>query len=101
MSKLKDFAIERAALGSTLTLPVQYLCTDGHVAVMPGDDAYPNDVHLIEYREVNQTMEQFRKGVKNLHRVEYTDMNNCNTHITFKFDGHLHPLNIRDFKAKL
>ena len=101
LHKLKDFAIERARKGSTLILPVQYICTDGHVALIAGDDMYPSDPHLMEYRKIEKTMQDFRQNVKNVNRFEYVDMNDCTMLCNIELDGHLPPVNLMNFKSNL
>jgi len=69
---LADFAKTRSTKGLTLFLPVNYACSDGMVAVLPGDEMYPdNPNEQLLPIAVEQTMSEFRKTVKKLHRSEY------------------------------
>ncbi|KAL9874953.1 acyl-coenzyme A diphosphatase NUDT19 isoform 1-T3 [Glossina fuscipes fuscipes] len=69
--KLQKFAQERDKCGVAFYLPILYLCDDGIVSVLPGDDFYIGDARTsLELRQTNCTIEQFRLKSKRMHRIE-------------------------------
>ncbi|GAV05290.1 hypothetical protein RvY_15445 [Ramazzottius varieornatus] len=70
---LLKFAVERQKYGCDLTLPVRVRCSDGIVAIFPGDDSYPAEPDIYGKEPVltsPKTAEELREGVIRLHRVE-------------------------------
>nr|XP_014097458.1 nucleoside diphosphate-linked moiety X motif 19 isoform X3 [Bactrocera oleae] len=94
LDELVNFARVRSTKGITLMLPVIQKCADGTVSLMPGDDLY--SINTDETNQKNTetiTIDQYRKRVKNLHRIEYFNngrvfiQHNCSLN-----DGHLPPV---------
>ncbi|XP_055389833.1 acyl-coenzyme A diphosphatase NUDT19-like isoform X2 [Condylostylus longicornis] len=84
---------KRSNEGLTLFLPVNYACKDGMVAVMPGDDMYPDNPNdQTSTITVEKTMEEFRKTSKNLHRSEYGTFYDTTFHMNIEpLDGYVFP----------
>uniref|UniRef100_A0A1A9V1K4 Nudix hydrolase domain-containing protein n=1 Tax=Glossina austeni TaxID=7395 RepID=A0A1A9V1K4_GLOAU len=69
--KLQKFAQERDKCEVAFYLPILYLCDDGIVSVLPGDDFYiGNPRTSLELRHTNCTIEQFQSKSKRIHRIE-------------------------------
>ena len=101
LSKLTDWAQERAKNGTLLILPVAYKCTDGMSFLYPGDDGYPNDPHDVDKpRETGISLEQFRSQAKLLHRAEFASPHQGTTFVNFPLpDGHINPLKFDKIKV--
>ncbi|KAH8273633.1 hypothetical protein KR018_004973, partial [Drosophila ironensis] len=99
---LLNFAIKRSQLGTCLYLPVIYECEGKMVSVLPGDDFYVAEPHLVkEVISVPGNLEEFKARSKRLHRyihapsIQYLEMNippPC---------GHLKPLIFQLERQKL
>lgn len=82
---LVQYAKKRNSQGITLLFPVSCKCSDGVVALLPGDDAYPeNPNDMTEMLDIKETMEEFRKKSKKLHRTEYRKSNSMKFHLNFE-----------------
>ncbi|XP_016975960.1 nucleoside diphosphate-linked moiety X motif 19 [Drosophila rhopaloa] len=99
---LLDFAIKRSRLGTTMYLPVGYDCQGSVVFVLPGDDFYLPEPHLVhKIIGFSGSEEEFRGRSKRLHRYTYgpsiqsLDLNFAPP------NGHLKPLKFQQERQKL
>ncbi|XP_042237749.1 nucleoside diphosphate-linked moiety X motif 19-like [Homarus americanus] len=71
--ELKRFACKRGKLGLEQYFPVWIKATDGIIAVLPGDDMYPEDPDYLGEKEILQvdfTMKEMREAATHLNRLE-------------------------------
>ncbi|KAH8404925.1 hypothetical protein KR222_010669 [Zaprionus bogoriensis] len=70
-NQLKTAAVLHSKQGASLLLPVAYMCDDGTVYVLPGDDLYVPEPHLVsEPIMFPGTIQELRNRSKHLHRYE-------------------------------
>ncbi|XP_055548179.1 acyl-coenzyme A diphosphatase NUDT19-like [Wyeomyia smithii] len=96
IDEIVRFSKARSSSGSTLFCPVQYICSDAAVFVLPGDDLYPENYDYITPHNADlekfkdSTAEQFRSQVKNLHRCEHRGLNSQTYYANISpFNAHL------------
>nr|XP_017108653.2 nucleoside diphosphate-linked moiety X motif 19 isoform X2 [Drosophila bipectinata] len=99
---LLDFAVKRSALGTTMFVPVTYECEGRMVFVLPGDDFYVPEPHLVrEIINFPGTLEEFQSRSKCIHR--YTS-NASIFDVELNFsppNNHLKPLKFHQERQKL
>ncbi|XP_061396331.1 acyl-coenzyme A diphosphatase NUDT19-like [Musca vetustissima] len=100
---LKNFAIERRGKGVAINHPILYLCTDGPVSILPGDEFHVGCPRLATtYRTVDFSVEEFRLHSKLIHRLENLSSADAVIYMNFEpLDGHLKPLCGFEGKHKL
>ncbi|XP_053695543.1 acyl-coenzyme A diphosphatase NUDT19-like [Sabethes cyaneus] len=95
IDEIVSFAKARSGKGSTLFCPVQYICSDAAVFVLPGDDLYPKNYDYItphgeleQYKE--STAEELRSHANRLHRCEHRGLHLQSYYSNIMpFNGHL------------
>ncbi|XP_016945063.3 acyl-coenzyme A diphosphatase NUDT19 isoform X1 [Drosophila suzukii] len=99
---LLDFAIKRSGLGTTMFLPVAYDCKGSMIYVLPGDDFYVPEPHLVdEIISFPGSEDEFRARSKCLHRYAYgPSIRNLEMNIPPP-NGHLRPLKFHLERQKL
>ncbi|KQS61884.1 uncharacterized protein Dere_GG21629, isoform C [Drosophila erecta] len=100
--RLLEFAIKRSGLGTTMYLPVGYNCQGSMVFVLPGDDFYVPEPHLVhEIISFPGSEDEFRARSKHLHRYTYGPaIRSLELNISPP-NGHLSPLKIHPERQKL
>ncbi|KAH8255315.1 hypothetical protein KR038_000912 [Drosophila bunnanda] len=100
--RLLDFAIKRGGLGTTMFLPVVYNCEGTLVYVLPGDDCYVPEPHLVtEIIPFPGSADEFRARSQRLHRYAYgASIKNLELNIPPP-NGHLRPLKFQMERQKL
>ncbi|EDW13470.2 nucleoside diphosphate-linked moiety X motif 19 [Drosophila mojavensis] len=101
--KLCHFASQRGQLGCTMFMPVGYVCSDGMVFALPGDDLYVPEPHLVTKPiEFSGTVAELNARSKYLHRYESTTATDFQIHINIPtLNGHLVPKQLPNEKCKL
>ncbi|XP_032581657.1 nucleoside diphosphate-linked moiety X motif 19 [Drosophila sechellia] len=99
---LLEFATKRSGLGTTMFLPVGYNCQGSMVFVLPGDDFYVPEPHLVhEIISFPGSEDEFRARSKHLHRYTYgPGVRNLELNIPPP-NGHLKPLKFQAERQKL
>ncbi|XP_017004832.2 acyl-coenzyme A diphosphatase NUDT19 [Drosophila takahashii] len=97
-----EFAIKRSVLGTTMFLPVGYDCNGSMVFVLPGDDFFVPEPHLVnEIISFPGSEEDFKARSKRLHRYSYgPSIRNLDLNIPPP-NGHLRPLKFHLERQKL
>ncbi|KAH8319195.1 hypothetical protein KR067_013394, partial [Drosophila pandora] len=101
-TSLLDFAVKRSALGTTMFVPVTYECEGRMVFVLPGDDFYVPEPHLVrEIVSFPGTLKEFKSRSKHIHR--YTSEGSVfNVELNFTPpNNHLKPLKFLQERQKL
>ncbi|EDW78048.2 uncharacterized protein Dwil_GK24223 [Drosophila willistoni] len=100
---LLEFSKQRSRLGTTMFMPVAYVCGEAMVCVLPGDDFYVKESHLAtEYIEFPGTSEEFRARAKLVHRYDLFGPAALNVELNFPPpNGHLKPQNLPKDLLKL
>ncbi|XP_030377052.1 nucleoside diphosphate-linked moiety X motif 19-like [Scaptodrosophila lebanonensis] len=100
---LLKFARHRSKLGTTLFMPISYMCSDNLVNVLPGDDFYLAEPHLVtNVISFEGTVDEFHKRAKKLHRLENFGTPAVQFHLNFPPpNGHLPPLTLSTVLNKL
>lgn len=78
---LEKFARERNKKGMEQLFPTVIMASDGVITTLPGDDLYPEEPDYNGEGEpivTPETMEELRRQVKNLHRMEMKPGNDVN-----------------------
>uniref|UniRef100_A0A1I8MFU3 Uncharacterized protein n=1 Tax=Musca domestica TaxID=7370 RepID=A0A1I8MFU3_MUSDO len=94
LEDVKNFALQRRHIGLDVTLLIEYDCQDARVYLMPADDLYSVKNCQTQVLVVDKTAQQFREGVKNIHRIEVYGPNDAVVRLNFKLPhGHVGPIN--------
>lgn len=94
LEQVKNFAQKRSVGHVTTTLPMEHKCTDSRVSLLPGDDLYHNPDGTTSMISIDKSAKEFRSGVKNIHRIEFYDMNDVVLQLNFELPhGHISPVN--------